>query len=149
MSAEKKQGRKLGFAILVSLILHLAVGFSLAAFGNVSTPTLPPEETPSELTIMDLSPAPPVEKNPQFVDVDKSKESAEKPKEQTFESNANSLAASERAPTGDLPLPSQEGKDLPLRDLETHDFSLQTQGSTPQPQQPSPPPETKPSPPPA
>jgi hypothetical protein len=157
MSEEKKQGRKLGFAILVSLILHLAVGFSLAAFGNVSAPTLPPEETPSELTIMDLSPAPSVEKNPQFVDVDKSKESAEKPKEQTFESNANSLAASEHAPTGDLPLPSQDGRDLPTRDLETHDFSLQTQGSQPQPQQPqqpdskpaqSPPPKAKPSEPP-
>src|SRR5712672_1279758 len=143
MSEEKKQSRKLGFAILVSLILYLAVGFSLAAFGNVSTPTLPPEETPSELTIMDLSPAPPVEKNPQFVETEKSKESAEKPKEQTFESNANSLAASERAPTGDLPLPSQDGKDLPLRDLETHDFSLQTQGSQPQPQQPQQP-ESKP-----
>jgi outer membrane biosynthesis protein TonB len=151
MSEQKKQGRKLGFAILVSLILHLAVGFSLAAFGNVSTPAIPPEETPSELTIMDLSPArPPVEKNPQFVETDKSKESAEKPKEQTFESNANSLAASEAAPSGDLPLPSQNGKDLPLRDLETHDFSLQTQGSQPQPKQPEQP-ESKPaeSPPPA
>src|SRR5256885_7809183 len=150
MSEDKRHGRKLGFAILISIILHLAVGFSLAAFGNVFTPPTPPDETPAELTIMDLSPARPVEKNPQFVDVDKSKESAEKPKEQTFESNANSLAASERAPTGDLPLPSQDGKDLPLRDLETHDFSLQTQGATPQPQQPSPPPpESKPSPPPA
>jgi hypothetical protein len=157
MSQEKKQRRTLGFAILISLILHLAVGFSLAAFGNVSTPTLPPEETPSELTIMDLSPAPAVEKNPQFVETDKSKESAEKPKEQTFESNANSLAASERAPAGDLPLPSQDGKDLPLRDLETHDFSLQTQGSQPQPKEPqqpeskpadSPPPKAKPSEPP-
>jgi hypothetical protein len=157
MSEEKKQSRKLGFAILVSLVLHLAVGFSLAAFGNVSTPTLPPEETPSELTIMDLTPAPPVPKNPQFVETDKTRESAEKPKDQTFESNANSLAASEHAPTGDLPLPSQDGKDLPTRDLETHDFSLQTQGAQPQPQQPqqpeskpaqSPPPKTKPSEPP-
>ena len=157
MSAEKKQGRKLGFAILVSLVLHLAIGFSLAAFGNVTTPVLPPEETPSELTLMDLSPARAPEKNPQFVDVDKSKESAEKPKEQTFESNANSIAASEKAPTGDLPLPSQDGKDLPTRDLETHDFSLQTQGSQPQPKQPeqpeskpaqSPPPQSKPSEPP-
>lgn len=154
MSEDKKQSRKLGFAILVSLILHLAIGFSLAAFGNVTAPVLAPDETPSELTFMDLS-APPVEKNPQFVDVDKSKESAEKPKDQTFESNANSLAASERAPTGDLPLPSQDGKDLPTRDLETHDFSLQTQGAQPQqPQQPepkpaeSPPPKAKPSEPP-
>src|SRR4051812_9573530 len=148
MSQDKKQGRKLGFAILISLILHLAVAFSLAAFGNVFTPpALPDDETPSELTLMDLSPAPEKEKNPQFVDVDKSKESAEKPREQTFESNANSQAASERTPTGDLPLPSQDGKDLPTRDLETHDFSLQAQGSTPQPQQP-PPAEMKPTPPP-
>src|SRR3954462_13343292 len=149
MSEDKRHGGKLGFAILISIILHLAVGFSLAAFGNVFTPPALPEETPAELTLMDLSTPPPVEKNPQFVDVDKSKESAEKPKEQTFESNANSLAASERAPTGDLPLPSQDGKDLPVRDLETHDFSLQTQGSTPQPEQPTPPPEkSKPTPPP-
>jgi TonB family protein len=149
MSQDKKQGRKLGFAILISLILHLAVGFSLAAFGNVLTPpALPEEEKPSELTLMDLSPAPEKEKNPQFVDVDKSRETAEKPKEQTFESNANSQAASEKGPTGDLPLPSQDGKDLPTRDLETHDFSLQTKGSTPEPQQPSPA-ETKPTPPPA
>ncbi|HSV63834.1 MAG TPA: hypothetical protein VLH83_10865 [Chthoniobacterales bacterium] len=150
MSEDKRYGRKLGFAILISIVVHLAVGFSLAAFGNVFNPPAFPEEKPAELTLMDLSPAPPpVEKNPQFVDVDKSKESAEKPKEQTFESNANSIGASERAPSGDLPLPSQDGKDLPTRDLETHDFSLATQGSTPQPQQPSPPPETKPSPPPA
>ena len=147
MSQDKKQGRKLGFAILVSLILHLAVGFSLAAFGNISAPAIPPDETPTELTLMDLSPAPEKEKNPQFVDIEKSKESAEKPKEQTFESNANSIAASQLPATGDLPLPSQDGKDLPTRDLETHDFSLQTQGSMPQPQQPTPA-EAKPSPPP-
>src|SRR4051812_33418204 len=123
MSQDKKQGRKLGFAILISLVLHLAVGFSLAAFGNVSTPAIPPDETPPEMTLMDLSPAPEKEKNPQFVDIDKSKETLEKPKEQTFESSANSMAASQIAPTGNLPLPSQDGKDLPLRDLETHDFS--------------------------
>src|SRR6266513_627692 len=149
MSEEKKQSRKLGLAILISLFLHLAIGFSLAAFGNVTTPAIPPEEAPSQLTLMDLSPAPAPEKNPQFVETEKSKESAEKPKEQTFESNANSLAASQNAPSGDLPLPSQDGRDLPIRDLETHDFSLAMQGSTPEPQQPSPPPETKPSPPPA
>jgi outer membrane biosynthesis protein TonB len=149
MSEQKKQGRKLGFAILISLILHLAIGFSLAAFGNVSSPppTLP-DEAPPELTLMDLPPARAVEKNPQFVETDKSKESAEKPKEQTFESNANSLAASQAAPSGDLPQPSQDGTNSPLQDLETHDFSLQTQGSTPQSQLP-PPSESKPTPPPA
>jgi hypothetical protein len=144
---QKKQRRKLGFAILISLFLHLAVGYSLAAFGNVFTPTLPPDEAPPELTIMDLSEAPATQKNPQFIETDKSKESAEKPKEQTFESNANSLAASQLPATGDLPLPSQDGKDLPVPNFQTHDFTLPTQGSEPQPQQ-TPPPESKPSPPP-
>src|SRR5437763_16651525 len=109
MSEKKKQGRKLGFAILVSLVFHLAIGFSLAAFGNVTTPTIPPEETPSELTIMDLSPARPVETNPQFVGGHKAREPAEKPNEQTSEANANALAASEPGPTGERPLRSRDG----------------------------------------
>ena len=148
MSQDKKQGRKLGFAILVSIVLHLAVGFSLAAFGNVFTPPTPIEDEPAELTLVDLSTPPPaVEKNVPFLDTPASKESAEKPKEQTFESNANSLAASERPSTGDLPLPSQDGKDKPALDLETRNYSLPLEGSTPQPQQ-TPPPEKKPSEPP-
>jgi outer membrane biosynthesis protein TonB len=148
MSQDIKQGRKLGFAILVSIILHLAIGFSLAAFGNVFTPPTPVEEETPELTLIDLStPAPPVEKNVPFIETEASKEAAEKPKQQTFESNANSLAASERPATGDLPLPSQDGKDKPALDLDTHDYSLSQEGSTPQPQQ-TPPPEKKPSEPP-
>lgn len=147
MSHEKKQGRKLGFAILVSLLLHLAVGFSLAAFGNVFTPIIPDEEAPAELTLMDLSATPPPEKNPAFIETDPSREAAEKPKDQTFESNANSLAASERPATGDLPLPSQDGKDNPFLDLETRDYSLSKEGAQPQPQR-TPAPETKPSEPP-
>lgn len=146
MIEHKTQRRKIGFAILISLFLHLAVGYSLAAFGNVFTPTLPPEEAPSELTIMDLSEAPPPpKKNPQFVETESSKESKDKPKEQTFESNANSMAASKQPATGNLPLPSQDGKDRSFTNLDTHDFSLQTQGVQPQsePQQ-TPAPEVKP-----
>jgi outer membrane biosynthesis protein TonB len=152
MMEQIKERRKLAAAILISLFLHLAVGYSLAAFGGVFTPTPPPEETPSELTIVDLSEPPPpplVPKNPPSMQTDPSKESAEKPKEQTFESNANSLAASNKPATGDLPLPSQDGKDRPFTQLDTHDFSLQTQGSQPQPQAPpqqSPAPESKPPP---
>ena len=148
MSQDKKQGRKLGFALLISLVLHLAIGFSLAAFGNVFTPPLPTEDEPAELTLMDLSTPPPaVEKNVPFLETDPSKESAEKPKEQTFESNANSRAASDGPASGDLPLPSQDGKEKPALDLETRNYSLAQEGSTPQPQQ-TPPPETKPSEPP-
>ena len=62
------------------------------------------------------------------------KESVEKPKEQTFESNANSIAASKLPATGDLPLPSQDGKERPAVNLETHDYSLPTDGVKPQPE---------------
>src|SRR3954470_20372557 len=106
----KKQRRKVGFALLVSVVLHLLIGFSLAAFGNVFTPPLPVDDSTPELTLMDLSETPPTPpKNPQFIETDPAKESAEKPKDQTFESNANSVAASEKAATGNVPLPSQDG----------------------------------------
>jgi TonB family protein len=68
------------------------------------------------------------------METDPAKESQEKPKDETFESNANSIGASELPATGDLPLPSQEGKDRPAVDLETHDYSLPTDGSKPAPQ---------------
>jgi outer membrane biosynthesis protein TonB len=147
MMEQKKQRRKVGFAVLVSVIVHLLVGYSLAAFGNVFTPTIPLAEAPPELTIVDLPEAPSAPKNPQFIETEKSKESAEKPKEQTYESNANSLAASQQPPTGELPLPSQDGKERAHTELETHDFSLQAQGAEPLPRQ-TPEPKAKPSEPP-
>jgi len=146
---QTKERRKLGLAILISLFLHILVGFSLAAFGSAFTPPLPIEDKPVELTIVDLSATPPplVSKNPPFMETAPSKESAEKPKEQTFESNANSIAASKLPATGDLPLPSQDGKERPMVNLETHDYSLPTDGSKPQPEpQSTAAPESKPTP---
>jgi hypothetical protein len=136
MMEQTKEHRKLGLAILISLFLHLLVGFSLAAFGSAFTPALPVEDKPVELTIVDLSATPPplVPKDPPFMETAPSKESTEKPKEQTFESNANSIAASKLPATGDLPLPSQDGKERPAVNLETHDYSLPTDGSKPQPE---------------
>jgi outer membrane biosynthesis protein TonB len=136
MMEQKKEHRKIGLAILISLFLHLVVGYSLAAFGSASAPALPLEDKPVELTIVDLSAPPPpsVPKNPPFMETAPSKESAEKPKEQTFESNANSIAASKLPATGDVPLPTQDGKDRPAVNLETHDYSLPTEGSKPQPE---------------
>jgi outer membrane biosynthesis protein TonB len=79
---------------------------------------------------MDLAPTAP--KNSAFIETDESKKAPE-PKEKTFESNANSIGASELAATGELPLPSQTGKDRPFMDLETHQHSLETKGAQPQP----------------
>ena len=133
---QTKERRTLVLAILISLLLHLVIGYSLAAFGSAFTPTPPLEDKPVELSIVDLSATPPplVPKNPPFMETAPSKESVEKPKEQTFESNANSIAASKLPATGDLPLPSQEGKERPYVELETHQFSLPTDGSKPQPE---------------
>src|SRR5216117_1523698 len=117
-------------ALLAAILIHLLVAFFLAAFGGVFSPATPVEDKPSELTFMDLAPTAP--KNSAFIETDESKKAPE-PKEKTFESNANSIAASELAATGELPLPSQTGKDRPFMDLETHQHSLETKGAQPQP----------------
>jgi outer membrane biosynthesis protein TonB len=149
MIEQTKESRKIALAILISLFLHLLVGFSLAAFGSALAPAPPLEDKPVELTIVDLSAQPPplAPKDPPFMETAPAKESAEKPKEQTFESNANSIAASKLPATGDLPLPSQDGKERPAVNLETHAYSLPTDGAKPQPEpQSTVAPESKPTP---
>src|SRR5213595_3231042 len=115
-------------ALLAAVLIHLLVALFLAAYSGVFSPTIPVEEKPVELTLVDLSPA---SKNSAFVETDESKKAPE-PKEKTFESNANSIGASELAATGELPLPSQAGKDRPLMDFETNPHSLETKGAQPQ-----------------
>src|SRR5246500_819901 len=84
------------WALLAAVVIHLAVAFLLAAFSGVFSPTVPFEEKPSELTLMDLSPTPLVPKICDCVETDESKQAPE-PKDKTFESNANSIGASEQA----------------------------------------------------
>jgi outer membrane biosynthesis protein TonB len=125
--------RKVLWALLAALFIHLVVAYSLAVLGGVFAPALPIEEKPVQLTFVDLPPAPPVSKNSAFMETDESKQSAVPPKEKTFESNANSIAASELPATGEAPLPSQQGKERPFVDLETHPYTLAKQGTQPQP----------------
>jgi len=125
-------GRAVLWALLAAILIHLAIAFLLAVFGGVLSPALPIEEKPAQLTFVDLSSAPVVPKNSAFIETDESKKSAP-PQEKTFESNANSIAASELPAAGEAPLPSQMGKDRPLLDLETHPHSLQINGAQPQP----------------
>src|SRR5467141_1319311 len=120
--------RTILWALLAAIAIHLAVAVLLAAFSGVFSPGIPMQEKPVELTFVDLSPA---SKNSAFIETDESKKAPE-PKDKTFESNANSVGASELAATGEAPLPSQEGKDRPLMDLETNPYSLETKGAQPQ-----------------
>ena len=125
-------GRAVLWALLAAILIHLAIAFLLAVFGGVLSPALPIEEKPAQLTFVDLSSAPVVPKNSAFIETDESKKSAP-PQEKTFESNANSIAASELPAAGEAPLPSQMGKDRPLLDLETHAYTPEIKGAIPQP----------------
>lgn len=129
--------RKIGWALLVALLIHLLVGSLIAIFHDALftrvEPT--PDEKPMEMTIVDLPPTPAAtpQKNSMFMETDESKAAKEQPQEKTFESNANSLAAAPSAPTNGLPLPSQEGVERPNLDLESHAHSLPNEGALPQP----------------
>ncbi len=144
-----RDSRTLWWAVLISILVHLAVAFSLAAFA-VRDSSLPdvPDEKPIELTIVNLATPPrAVPKNAQFVDT--KKKSAEAPKEKTFESNENSIAASEQPATGDSDLPSQTGKERPFQDIVNQQAALALEGTEPQPSvapQPTPTPTATPTP---
>src|SRR5207249_11270540 len=118
------------WALLVAILIHFAAAFLLAAFSGFFSPSVPMPEQPAELTLVDLAPTS-ASKNSAFIETDESKKAPE-PKDKTFESNANSIGASELAATGELPLPSQAGKDRPLMDFETNPHSVETKGAQPQ-----------------
>src|SRR6184192_2392324 len=126
----QQDARRVFWALLVAILIHLLVAFLLAAFSGFFSPALPTPEKPVELTFMDLSPTS-NSKNSAFIETDESKKAPE-PKDKTFESNANSIGASELAAAGELPLPSQTGKDRPFMDFETNPYSLETKGAQPQ-----------------
>jgi outer membrane biosynthesis protein TonB len=140
----RSERQKILWAIFLSLLLHLVVGVSIASFGDKLQPRLPEDEKPVELTIVDLAPtaAPaPAPKNTPFIDTTEQTATKEEPKEKTFESNANSVAASELPALGIAPIPTQEGKQLPTMDLTSRQHSLEQEGAQPQPSsQPSSPP---------
>src|SRR5207247_3285424 len=119
------------WALLVAILIHFSAAFLLAAFSGIFSPSVPMPEQPAELTFVDLSPTSLAPKNSAFIETDESKKAPE-PKEKTFESNANSIGASELAAAGELPLPSQTGKDRPFMDFETNPYSLETNGAQPQ-----------------
>ena len=127
---QEQDARMVLWALLVAILIHLIAAFLLAAFSGFFSPSLPAPEKPVELTFMDLSPASAASKNSAFIETDD--KNAPEPKDKTFESNANSIGASELAATGEMPLPSQAGKDRPLMDFETNPYSLDTKGAQPQ-----------------
>ena len=132
----RSERQKILWAIFLSLLLHLVVGVSIASFGDKLQPSLPEDEKPVELTIVDVAPKPTPPtgpKNTPFIDTTEQTETKEEPREKTFESNTNSIAASELPALGTAPIPTQEGKELPTMDLKNRQHSLDREGAQAQP----------------
>src|SRR5205807_2806183 len=132
----RSERQKILWAVFVSLLLHLVVGVSIASFGDKLQPSLPEDEKPVELTIMDLVPGPTppiVPTSTPFIDTTEQTATKEEPKEKTFESNTNSTAASELPALGIAPIPTQEGEELPTMDLTNRQHSLEREGVQSQP----------------
>ena len=151
MIKPNRDRRRVWWAVLASIALHLLIGLSLAAFSSRPTDfEIQAEAPPPQLTLLSVdepTPPPTVPKNAPMITVDESRKSSEAPKEKTFEANENSIAAAEEAPTVDNQLPGQEGKERPFMNFEDHDYSLATKGAEPQPKpSPSAPPEKQPTP---
>ena len=99
-------------SVLIHLLLILGVAWFLlrAATGVVPPKTL--DDEPVRLTI--LPPAPKPTPKPQFIATPHQENLERKPsKDAAFESDNDSLAASQAAPSGAEPIPSQDGHDEP------------------------------------
>ena len=107
--------REVAAAFVVALLIHLFLFLTIAYF--IVNPLHPPKEIPGDeeqeplqLTILPpVSAAPP---RPTYVPTTPQKNPDIQPKKDSpFESDNNSIAASESTPSGAIPLPSQDGRD--------------------------------------
>src|ERR1700693_995425 len=89
----KKEARKILWALLAALGIHLLIGYALAVFGGLlySPFSAIGEDKPVDRTFMYLAaPAPP--KEMPTIQTDKNRETTQAPDQHVFQSNANSVA---------------------------------------------------------
>jgi len=122
-------------ALLASLLVHLffllAVAFFILKGAGIRKETNTVLEEPPQLTIL---PMPPTSKaTPRFVSTPLEEKLTRQPnKDAAFESDNDSIAASEASPTGQEPMPSLEGREdqgLDLRDQRYIAGKRQTQAA--------------------
>lgn len=136
MTEPNRDRRKVWWAVLASVGLHLLLGLSLAAFGGKRQEIALEEPQVPQLTIMQeplRTPPPLVPKNAPMISVDPERKSAVKPTVKTFEANEDTVAAAEKAATTDSQLPGQDGKERPFMNLEERENTFATAGAVPQP----------------
>lgn len=135
--------RETTVAVVASVLIHALVVIGAGAL--LAIPFLhrapAPVETPEPLEITIMSePSPPVA--PQFIRTEGMEPATEPPKNAPFESDRDTLAASESAPTGTQDLPSAEGVESPTMEFQNREYTAgkEAQAATP----PSPAQEAKP-----
>lgn len=119
-TAYKVQTRqKILIAAAISLLLHL---FTIAGvttyFSSSPVKPAPVEEKPVELVLI----APPPNLRPPPIDVTGAQITEKSPEKAAFISDRNAVAASEKAPTGSLPIPTQDGIDRTGVQLENRNY---------------------------
>ncbi len=131
--------RRTTWALLASLLAHLAVILIVAWF--YFTGQLPPPEPVEEIEITLIEPpAPP----PKPVFVETSAPDAPPPEDAVFESDRDTAAASPEAAQGAEPVPSQDGREQPYLELQEQALAMAQPDAAPPapevpPSQPAPP----------
>lgn len=126
LAAKRDEERKeTTIAVVASILIHLlliaAIAFALTMPELLPLPEPPAEEEPLEVTLFTPEPATPP--TPQFVRTDPNRAVAEQQVDAPFESDNNTVAASEAAPTGQDAMPSVEGRETPSLDLEDRQYT--------------------------
>jgi outer membrane biosynthesis protein TonB len=130
-------------SVLIHLLLVLGVGIFLLRAPRFLAPEESKEEEPLQLTL--LPPVPVVPSRPQFISTRPQKKLERQPdKRAPFESDNDSLAASELPPSGTAAVPTVDGREGPH--IELHDQQY-TAGKADRPAVPATPAEAAPAPP--
>lgn len=129
--------QKITLALIVSALLHVLAGVFVIIWTQLNPMdfaeekpdpqklevTIVPAPTPPEIAIAP-EPTPPPKLVRSFLDTTGLLASQKAPDKPLFESDVNSHAGSEQPATGNAPLPSQEGKNLPFANFKTQDYSV-------------------------
>lgn len=130
----RKMQRATWLALLFSLLIHL-VSVLAVAWAYLKE-TAPPAEEITEIEITFVEPPAPPNAPPTFVDA--AAPEAARPEQAAFESDRNTAAAAPDAAQGELPVPTQDGREQPFLELQ------ETQLALAQPSDTAPAPETPP-----
>ena len=115
---KRRMRRATLLALLFSLAIHL-VSILTVAWVYIAERTPPPEEvTEIEITLLET----PARETPQFVDTDAPE--SEPPEQAAFQSDRNTAAAAPEAAQGDLPVPTQDGREQPFLDLQNTELAM-------------------------